>query len=410
MTAPAATDRQRQAPREMLRNLSLEIHERARREGLTLSQLLDRELTEAPKGEALDGFQRMLAAAGIVTKTHRTGWYRAGELMEFARDERTRALFPEFVRRTVDSVRFRLGQGESPHALRAVYLSDDTALGSALRPWDDLAEARESDRTEPAIPLEEVVAGTRFVGSDGARAVYLNRSAAQTRRKRVTEAADIPRAKLTTGQHEIRLYKYGVALEASYESMRRIRIDQFARFLRLEAIQAEIDKVATALDVMVNGDGNAGTAGTEYNLTTLDPDAAAGTLTLLAWLAFKAKFANPYMLTHALANEDMILQLLLLNVGSANVQLNQRPDLGGFTPINQTFADGVRWGITTDAPNDKIVGYDRRFATGRVVETGSEIQEIDRWITRQVEVLVVSESEGYETIDSNSVKLLDVAQ
>ena len=42
------------------------------------------------------------------------------------------------------------------------------------------------------------------------------------------------------------------------------------------------------------------------------------------------------------------------------------------------------------------------------METGSQIQEVDRWITRQVGVLTVSENEGYESIDANAVKILNV--
>jgi hypothetical protein len=383
----------------MFERMSLGVYAEAAQRGMSLTAFLAREMTEADKREGLDGYERLLAVSGIVTRTHPTGSYQASEMSEWEKAPQKRALFPEWVRRTAERAR---------HHARAVYLSSDAAGGSVLNPYDDLQEPRVDDRTEPAIPLEETIAGTRFVGSDRARSLYLTRSATDTRKKRVAEAADIPRSKILTGQHDIPLYKYGIALEASYESMRRVRIDQFARFLQMEAIQAVIDKVATVIDVMVNGDGNSGTAATSYNLTTLDSAAVAGTLTLKGWLSFKAKFQNPYMLTHALAPEAMVLQLLLLNIGSANWPLNQRPDLGGFTPINQTFADGVRWGITSDAPTGKIIGYDRRFAIGRVVETGSEIMEMDRWITRQVEVLTATETEGYETIDANAVKILVV--
>ncbi len=401
---PAADDRQRLSPRELFQRLNLGMHEQARREGVTFSQFLDRELPAERDG--LDGFQRMLREAGILTRTHPRGYYRASTVEAFARNEQARALFPEWVARTLDKVRFR--ERTAPVAERAVVLSDDAAVGTILRPYGDDPVLRLSDATGPAIPIEEVVSRTRFEDSDRARSFYLNRDDTATRRKRVAEAADIPRARITTKQHEIPLYKYGIAMEASYETMRRLELDEFAAFLQREAISAEVDKVAAILDVIVNGDGNTGTAATSYNLTALDGAAVAGTLTLKGWLAFKAKFANPYMLTSVLAQEAVVLQLLLLNMGSGNVLLQERPDLGGFVPMNQTFADGVRWGITTEAPTLKIVGFDRRYAIGRIVETGSLIQEVDRWITRQVNVLTVSENEGYEVLDPKAVKILNV--
>jgi hypothetical protein len=394
----------------MYKALNPGLYEEARRKGMTFSDFLSHETVDGDGRDGMDAYQRLLQEAEIITRTHPQGHYKSSRVEAFAKDVSSRTLFPEWVRRTVAGVSFRESKAAQNGAgEKFIFLSDDVTAGSVLRPFADDLMMRMSDRTEPAIPLTEVVAATRFVDGNKARSWYLNRDASQARRKRVTEAAEIPPAKLTTKQHDIDLYKYGIRLDVSYETARRLALDQFARFLELEAIQAEVDKVAAALDVMVNGDGNTSTAATSYNLTTLDPNTTANNLTVSAWLAFKAKFANPYQLTHVLGTEAVILQLLLLNVGSGNVQLSQRPDLGGFTPINQTFADGVRWGISADAPASKIVGYDRAWGIGRVVETASEIQEMDRWITNQTLILTATENEGFEVLDPNGLKILNLA-
>ena len=164
------------------------------------------------------------------------------------------------------------------------------------------------------------------------------------------------------------------------------------------------------IDVMVNGDGN-NNAPTTYALTTLDDDATAGTLTLPGWLAYKMKFANPYMLTGALAQESVALQMMLLTTGSANVPLvtvQQPSGLGAFTPINPGLRDSVALGWTSDAPAQKIVGFDRRFAIERIVDVGATITEIEQFITRQVQVLVMTEAEGYAIIDKNAINILNV--
>jgi hypothetical protein len=56
----------------------------------------------------------------------------------------------------------------------------------------------------------------------------------------------------------------------------------------------------------------------------------------------------------------------------------------------------------------KIVGFDRRFAIERVSETGATIQEVERVITNQTQVVTMTEVEGYGKIDQNSTRILDV--
>ncbi len=413
MSTPATTQPRTQ---ELHRSLSLEMYDRARERGLTFSQWLEREDPSAQHRDGTDAFQRQLREARILTNSHPRGHYAASEMKEFGRDDQTRALFPEFVNRTIERVRFRMHaaqerlQAQLVANARAIYLSSETAEGSTLRPFADDPILRMDDETAPAVPLDEVVAGTRFVSGDTARSTYLVRDATQARMKRVVEATEIPGAKLTTSQNAIRFGKYGLKLETSYEAIRRLTIDQFAEFLQELAVQAEVDKVAAAVDILVNGDGNSNTAATTHNLSDLDPNADAGELTMAAWVAYRMKFANPYMLTTAVAREDVMAQLVLLNMGSANLPLTTRPDLGGLTPINSTLADGVRWGVVSDAPASKIVGFDRRRAIQRVVESGSLIQEMDRYITKQTEVLVVSENEGFETKQGpRAVRILNLA-
>jgi hypothetical protein len=216
---------------------------------------------------------------------------------------------------------------------------------------------------------------------------------------RVAEGAPLPRVKLSSSENTLRFGKFGRAIESTYEEARRLRIDVMALHIQLLSIQSEVDEVAAVIDVVVNGDGNANTAATSYNLTTLDTSATvANGLTLRAWLAFKQKFPNPYSLTTALAQDAVEIQLRLLNVGSANiplVALAAQSALGGFTPINDRLADGVRVGITADAPSNSIVGLDRRFAVERVVEIGSDISETMRWIENQTNLLTFSLNEGF---------------
>ena len=186
-------------------------------------------------------------------------------------------------------------------------------------------------------------------------------------------------------------------LEFSYEFARRRRIDLIAFWIQRLAIQTEKDKVTAVIDVAINGDGGAGTAATNSNLSTLDLTATLGTLSLKAWLAWKLLFENPYQLTHVFARSAEALQLYSLSTGTANIPLvsiQAQAGFGSITPINRELADNVRIGITSDAPANVIVGMDTRFGVERVVEAGSQIQEQMQWILAQVNFLTFSEEKA----------------
>jgi hypothetical protein len=163
--------------------------------------------------------------------------------------------------------------------------------------------------------------------------------------------------------------------------------------------------------MMVNGDGNANTAATNYNLTALDSSASAGTLTLKAWLAFKMKFVAPYAMTSALAQEAVALQMQLLSTGNANIPLvmvQGASNLGSFKQMNPGLADGVALGWTADAPTLKIVAFDNRFAVERVTEIGGNITEVEKFVSRQTQGLFMTEVEGYDIFNQDAVKTLNV--
>ena len=353
----------------------------------TLSRALE-EISPSEKSDSLDAFERLMLEAGIRTKSDPVAGYWASNAGAFTRSAGAKMLLGEFFARNWRKI----------------------SHGMTERPYSDAMGVRPSQRIAPAIPLSELVSVTTGINGDTYRSYYLTYDAAALRKYRVGETANIPIAKLSGGEETIRLNKDGRGLEASYEDLRRMRVDKLAFYIQWMALQTEIDKVDAALDVLVNGDGNF--TPQAHNLTTLDPAATAGTLSLKGWLSYKMKFANPYAISTALMQEAVALQLAMLNTGSANVPLLAIPSgqgglRTGLTPINTTN-DNVRYGWTSDAPSLKIVGFDRRFALERVTEIGSEISEMERYITNQTQIMVMSEVEGYAYIDQYAVRILDI--
>jgi len=353
--------------------------------------------------ETLDAFGRLMREAGIVRVSDPAAGLWASPAEDFRKSAAGRVLLQEFFAREWRKVAFGV--------TRSVQLHGDDAPGSFQRPYQDAQMLHWSKRVSPAIPLSALVTQVTPITGADYRSLVLNYDAEQLRMFRVGESAEIPIATLSESEHTIRLRKYGRGMRASYELLRRMRVDKLSRHIQMMAVQSEIDKVTAAIDVIVNGDGNTDTSAESFDLTTLDGDATAGTLSLIGYLAFKLKFSNPYAMTTALATEAIALQMMTLNMGSANiplVQVQAQSGFGGFTQINPGLRDQVALGWTADAPASKIVGFDSRFEMEHLVEIGSDIAEAERFITNQTEVMVMSEVSGFAVEDNNAAKILNV--
>jgi len=378
---------------------ALQHQENAYASGQNLSSYLTNVL-RAP-GEQRDGFTQLMRAAGVIVRSVPDQDIMADRLGDVHDIPGVRALLPELFARFWRNVsQIRAG----------AYTSTDHLPGTMLNQFE-YANTLRAPQIAAAIPLTELVGMTVGINANIYKPYYMTDVVDQQQMKRVAEGGEIPRAKLTGGEHTIQLHKYGRALEASYEMLRKMTFDQIAFYIARLAVQTEKDKVVKAMNTLINGDGNANTAATVYTLTSLDAAAVAGTLTVRGWFAYKMKWETPYMLTTILAQDASVLSLLLLNVGSANVPLSALGTILSqqqLTPINPGLADGVKYGWLSDAPALRFVGFDKRFALERVFEIGSNISEMARWIDRQVELFTMTETEGYDIFDQKATKILNI--
>lgn len=370
----------------------------------TLCEILD------PSGQhentTLDAFERVLRAAGVRMQTDHARGIFASSLAEMEQDLGTKRLVPELLSRMYRSAVH--GNGGSENRASPVFLSSDYISGSIQRPYAQRPGVFQPPITA-AIPISSLVAITTGIEGDAYRGFFIDYDAEASRMKRVTEAAELPRTRIKGRTQAVNLYKFGRAIEMSYEVLRRMAIDMVAVIIQMMAAQAEADKLQEVIDVLIAGDGNSN-AITTVNLTTLDPAAVAGTLTLKAWTNFHMEFESPYTLGVIIAQKAMASQVLLLNTGNANLPLSSFAAItgfGGVRPLNRTNDNvGLAW--TSGAPALKLLGVDTSKALERVYEIGASISEVDRFITRQVEVLTLSEQEGYAILDKNARKVLDI--
>lgn len=388
------------------------MYEEAANRGMSLSTYLDTVVDPENYNDGLDAFQRQLALANIKTISIPSRGLWSDPISRFWDSDRpgSEVLFPEWMARQwrMASLGSFDAQVIASEPLARFYASS-SPVSDVLNPAYINSTLR-AKKFGPAIPLSELVAIVTPVDTDSYKSFFLTDSETNREMRRVGQGAEVPTAVLTGADHSISLYKYGRRLEASYESIRRMRIDRFAIHLAQLAVQAEVDKCSTAYDVLLNGDGNAGTTPTNSNLTALDAAATADTLTLRGWLAWLQLWGEYYTCTTVLARSAYALQVLLLTTGSANTMLMNVAGnfgIGGVTPINQSLGP-VRLGWTSEVTDKYLLGFDNRITLEMVQEVGTSLTETNKIISRQVDEYVMTEVVGFAIMDANSLRTMNV--
>ena len=382
--------------------LRQEMYEMAYREETNLSGWLEKQDPSSKYGDGMDAFERQLMLAGIKTRSvpHEGKW--SSQVQDFKDSDRNAwLLFPEWCARVY--------RAAAMAGFKRFYQSNQP-LSDVLSP-PFLASQIRQKQIAPAIPLAEMVAITTPIDGDTYKGFYLTDSETNRTLVRVGEGAEFPTVTLTGADRTVNIKKYGRRLLASYETIRRMRLDRLALHLQLMAVQVEVDKVSTAIDILINGDGNTGSTPTNSNLTAVDGDATAGTLTAKGYMAWRMLFATPYINTTILAPAAMALQIMLLNLGSANVPMYEQAaavGLGGIRLINNGLTSTPGLGWTSDVTANYLLGFDNRFTLEMVYEMASDIVETDKIIRQQLEEVVFSETLGFFVMDSNGLRTMDV--
>ena len=283
--------------------------------------------------EGLDAYERQLKRFGI-----RVSGAGSDRIEKFFTSSQTAALFPEYIARAVR-------QG-----------------------------------LERADRLADIVAATTFVeGLD-----YRSVSSATTGADPTAEADELPVTLIKTKGALVSMKKHGRVLSASYESLRYHRLDLFTVALR--QIGADIAKasLADAVDVLINGDGNTGTAASTK--TKAGTSLAYGDLIAL-WNSF-----DPFTMTTILADAagtSAILAMTEMRDSCAGLDFHGTGSL--VTPL------GAQLLKSAAVPAGKLVALDRSCALERVL-AGDIVTDYDKLIDRQLNRAAISSTVGFAKI------------
>lgn len=358
-------------------DLSMNLYQKAAQEGKTLSEILE-EMDPTTEPAGLDAFERQLKARGIYTKDAPEYGIMASSVETFFLTDDNKVLFPEWVRRTVRSD------------------FDDFPL------------------------LQYLVGATTMVDSSLVETPYLDRPEKEkTRLRRVTEAAQLPKASIKLRNQAIRLYKYGRAIEASYETLRRATIPVIQRYIAFIGRDAAQDKAEEAIYTLVKGDGNNNEAPV-IKLSELDAN-AAGKLTAEAYLRFLMLF-DIFPCDTIVATKEAFVELVLTQFPNLTPQQVLSLMINGnmnavrlSVPQMPQMTQTLLWTEDIVGPKGadifsgkKILGFNRAAGLEQLVETGSTIREAERFILNQTQVLTISENSGFSKMFKEAAYVLDL--
>lgn len=344
------------------------IYDKAKKENTNLSTYLEKRYP-TPDGCKLDAFERAMREQGIITKTDLTKGIHADEVDAFYRTKESRILFPEFVARTV----------------------------------------REAVAKDTMLPY--LIGVSTLIDGDTYRTFYVDDQPTKAKKVRVTEAAELPVSAIRGREQVVKLYKFGRAIDMSYEALRRMKIDMIARHIERIAIQTAKDKVTEIITVIKNGDGNNNAAPTS---DIQDYVATATSLTPEVLLKFLMEF-DVFPCDTLIATKDAFVKLVLAEIPSLST-----------AQLLRLLATGVTTGITFDAPQmptgvvrlfwhsgvltgEQVAAINSKYAIEQVTEIGSDIREADRFIKNQTRILTISENTGYAKMFSEATKIIDIA-
>lgn len=355
-----------------LQNLTSDLYREAHSKEMTLSSYLE-SLDPTQEGSNLDAFERLMKEAGILTKSIPEKNIFASKVEAFYRTNEIKTLFPEYVGRT-------LVQAMTQYPV-----------------------------------FKYLIAARTMIDSNVYKAGYLDLDDANnkkaTQMKRVTEAAELPVAKLKLGESAINIYKYGRAIEASYEALRRMTLDVFNIHLQEIGVQAADNKIAEILSVIKDGDGNNNPA-TSYKASDLDSSYSTA-LTRTAWIKFLLKF-YPRACNTVVSNEDGLLQILEVLYPAGDVASKMDALLANGLNVAVTLPQNLVTNVTLlYSPHaekiggkNALYGLNRESAIEEIVELGSTINEADKFIKNQTQLLTVSENSGFRKILKKSSAIM----
>jgi hypothetical protein len=327
-----------------LKRLVKEMYAEARQKGITFTQLLAQESPSQMEG--LDAYEFALMERDINLKKD--------TVERFYRTKEDSILFPEFINRNI-----RIGM---------------VGLGR----FD--------------LTLDELIATTTTIDSGVYETVSAEFDAKKLDFRKIGEGAPFPTVTISSGKQSIRLAKIGIAMDATYEVLRRMKLPLLAIHMQLIGQRLAKRMVAFAMYTIINGDGN-DNAAPATDAAALSYDALLDFfLDMVDWEAtvWTAKSA---MLKLILKLDEFQNPLLFDTAKTGNLARTFGYDIKRFNWTETTLGDNL------------LIAVAKQAALEMVKESGAELIETDKVVDRQFEKTAISNVVGFSRIFKNAATI-----
>ncbi len=240
---------------------------------------------------------------------------------------------------------------------------------------------------------------TKFDGMDY-RSIYSVPTAEDKSLRHVAEGAAIPQTEVKVRENLVRLHKRGRMLVASYEAVRFQKLDLFSVMLRQIGGQIMRMHLDDAIDVIVNGDGNANSA-QSFKVGTAPISGTVGKLSYTQLLEFWNEF-DPYTMNTLLVSPTAMLAILKCSEFQnplTGLNFQGTGELG-----NPLGAKLIRTAAVTEG---SMIGIDRNYAL-EMIEASEVAVEYDRLIDRQLERAAITSISGFAKLYTEASKVLAI--
>ncbi|MDE5570209.1 MAG: hypothetical protein K2J47_03980 [Ruminococcus sp.] len=192
----------------------------------------------------------------------------------------------------------------------------------------------------------------------------------------------LPAATVKEGETPVVLEKFGRLINASYEAVRKQRLDVFGVMLRSIGVKLAVAVVKKAVAVLEKDAENISVSSLTYaNIAELYGSFDCFDMTtLLVNPAAASKIASMEQLTESRTNAD---GQMVLPFGSEMIK-------------------------TSAVNENKLIGIDKNFALEFITSSGL-VLETDKLIDRQLDQITVSISCGFRKITPDAVKVITIA-
>jgi len=363
--------------------LTVDAYEQAAKYGLNLMQYLE-VLNPSGDNDGLTAFERQLKRFGIVTHSNpeKGIWSSPGSYFFQENQPESKILFPAWIQQQ--------------------------AIWSRLMIND----------------VNELLATTRSIVGATYESLSIDDSeilALKGKKFRVNERGRFPTVKISWAEKANKVDKHGVAIDASYEFVRRINLELLGTVVARIMAYDRDGMYNDAVDLMLNGDGtSANPAATVTTAQSLDAtNATTGDISYEAWLKWLALW-RPFKPTLVIGNVDTLVKLLTMARPNSDplqmMALLKEIKSGSIGGAINTVRDGLDYFPNVDfRPVDStvmadnlILGVDPTSAIERIIEVGSDLQETKKYIENQTTKLVISIADNFSKIWPDACKVLSL--